>query len=68
MSSPSGPRLPIVERAYELASSGACSSVIEIERILTSEAYASVHQHLKSTALRSSLRALIKANIMDKKP
>lgn len=51
-------RLSIVERAFELARSGACRSIEEIARRLKQEQYESVDTHLGGTSLRKELRQL----------
>ncbi len=47
-----------VERAFELASSGACCSVEEIRDQLTREDYSSVQAHLSGPLIKSQLKSL----------
>jgi chaperonin GroEL (HSP60 family) len=51
-------RLSILERAYELARTGACRSVEEIAKRLKQEQYESVETHLGGSSLRKELRQL----------
>jgi hypothetical protein len=53
--------LSTVERAYELARSGDCSTVDDIRRVLTAERYPSVQAHLAGPSIRRALLALCKA-------
>lgn len=62
MSSLSGHQVSTVERAYQLARSGAFSTVDEIRRALTEERYASVQEHLAGPSIRRALLALCKAS------
>lgn len=48
-----------VERAYELAKSGSCRTVQDVERQLQKEQYNNVHSHLQSTVLKKQLKALM---------
>jgi len=48
------------ERAFNLARSGTCASIADIERKLKDELYE--HYHMEGRSLRSSLRALIQAS------
>jgi hypothetical protein len=47
-----------VERAFQLARSGACASVQDIRRKLKSEGYDQVEAHLAGPALGKQLRRL----------
>lgn len=49
----------IVERAYELARSGSCRSVQELEGRLKAEKFDSVLSHLNSPSLRKELRQMM---------
>ncbi len=49
----------VIERAYELASSGRCKSLIEVEYALTRENFEMVHFHLRSPRLRKDLAKLM---------
>lgn len=49
---------PIIQRAYELAESGRCKDVREIERHLKSEGYRGFYADLAGPALRKALRDL----------
>jgi len=51
-------RLSIIERAFELARTGACRTVEEIARRLKQENYESVDTHLGATSLRKELRQI----------
>ncbi|HEX8644132.1 MAG TPA: hypothetical protein VF702_09495 [Allosphingosinicella sp.] len=58
-SRPGAPRrLSILERAFELARTGACRSVEEIAKRLKQEQYESVETHLGGSSLRKELRQL----------
>jgi len=57
-SSGSPRRLSILERAYELARTGACRSVEEIAKRLKQEQYESVETHLGGSSLRKELRQI----------
>jgi uncharacterized protein YehS (DUF1456 family) len=50
-----------VERAYELARTGAYANVKDIERQLNKENHEGVHAHLSGDTLKKQLKALIKA-------
>jgi hypothetical protein len=50
----------IIERAFELASSGRFSSLHLIERALAKEGYEGAHLHLRGRGLRSELNLSIK--------
>lgn len=50
-----------VERAFELAASGACRTIDDIRRRLGTEGYPSVDAHLAGSAIRRQLKALIEA-------
>ena len=49
----------IIERAYELARSGSCRSVQEVEAKLKAEKFESVLSHLNSPSLRRDLRQIM---------
>lgn len=51
-----------VERAFELARSGQCKSLREIEQRLRAVGYEAVAQHLQGAAIKSQLRNLYKAS------
>jgi uncharacterized tellurite resistance protein B-like protein len=51
-------RLSILERAYELAGSGACRSVEELAKRLKQEQYEAVDTHLGGSSLRKELRRI----------
>jgi len=53
---PPGPPKPLVERAFELARSGAFTRVETIERALYEEGYARGSAHWNSGTLRRQLR------------
>lgn len=48
--------LRVIERAFQLARSGAFSGVKELERALKKEGFDAVATHLHSTGLRKQLR------------
>jgi hypothetical protein len=48
-----------IERAYELAGSGSCKTIKDIERQLQKEQRESIHAHLQSTVLKKQLKALM---------
>jgi hypothetical protein len=49
----------VSERAYELASSGRCKSLTEVEYALTRENFEMVHFHMRSPSLRKDLAKLM---------
>ena len=51
----------IIERAYELARSGACANTVEIERTLSREHFMNVAAHMASPTLRRELTKLCRA-------
>jgi chaperonin GroEL (HSP60 family) len=51
-------RLSILERAFDLARSGACRSVEEIAKKLKQEQYEAVDTHLGGSSLRKELRKI----------
>jgi hypothetical protein len=51
-----------IERAFELARSGACKTILEIRSQLKRERYGSVDSHLEGPVLRRQLTALMKAS------
>ena len=56
------PRISIVERAYQLASSGACATVGEVKSRLKAEGYANVDGYLTGPAIYGALRKLCAAS------
>lgn len=50
-------RTGTVERAFELARSGRCATIGEIEKALAAEQYEDASAHLGGPLLRSQLRA-----------
>jgi hypothetical protein len=48
-----------IERAYELARSGTCQNVKDIERQLQKEQHDGVYSHLQSGVLKKQLKAMI---------
>lgn len=50
------PRVALIERAFQLARSGACGSLTEIARALRTEGYRNVPAHLEGKAIRDELR------------
>jgi len=57
----SGPRLPIIERAYQIADSGAVASTRDLRRLLVKEGYphSQVTGELTGLAIRRSLTTRI---------
>lgn len=55
-------RLPIIERAYELARSGEYATVSEIKQQLDAEGYANIQGHLYGSTIVSALRRLCEAS------
>jgi chitinase len=55
-----------VERAFELARSGECRNVAEIERQLKAEGFDGVAQHLQGAAIKKQLRELCQASARDR--
>jgi len=51
-----------IERAFELARSGECKDILDLERRLKRDGYASVSQHLGAPSLRKQLSTMIKQN------
>lgn len=49
-----------VERAFELAKSGACHNVSDIRRQLKLEGYSSYEEHLAGVSIKKQLLALMK--------
>jgi hypothetical protein len=58
------PQTSIIERAYELAASGAYATVGEVKSQLKAEGYASVDGHFAGAALYGALRKLCAASRM----
>lgn len=54
-------RMTIIERAYDLARSGPCRSVSDIEQTLKRERFSSVEAHLQGKAIKKSLNLLLSA-------
>ena len=50
-----------VERAFQLARTGACHSVIEIRQRLNAEGYDGVHGHLTGSTIQRQLRKALSA-------
>jgi hypothetical protein len=51
----------IIERAFELAREGRCTSVEDIRRTLSAEHYGQVDAHMSGFQIRSQLKNLIRA-------
>jgi hypothetical protein len=61
-------RLSTVERALELARSGACRTVEDIRRVLKAERCDSVDQHLGGGTLGKQIRAVLaERKLLDKR-
>ena len=52
-------RMTIIERAFDLASSGTCESIRDISAALKRESFSSVDAHLQGSQIKSRLNALI---------
>ena len=52
----------IIGRAYQLAKSGDCHDIKDVERRLRAEHFDAVLQHLNSPTLRRELMALVRAS------
>ena len=50
-----------IKRAFDLARSGACSNMSELEQQLKREGYTSVLDHLKGPSIRRQLQELFQA-------
>ena len=50
-----------IERAFQLARTGACHSVVEIRHRLHSEGYEGVHGHLNGSTIQRQLREALAA-------
>lgn len=53
--------LSTVERAFQLARTGTCHSVVEIRRRLHVEGYDGVHGHLNGSTIQRQLREALAA-------
>ena len=51
-------RPTIIERAFQLARSGDCPDMLQLEATLKREGYSSVHEHLSGGSLRRQLKPL----------
>jgi hypothetical protein len=54
--------LSLIERAFELADSGSCENIADLEKKLTRENYDAVLQHLTAPTLRKALASRIRAS------
>lgn len=54
-------RMTIIERAFDLASSGPCANVRDISATLKRECFSSVDAHLQGREIKSRLNALLLA-------
>ncbi len=55
-------RPPLLERAYDLARSGACKTVKDIKARLKAEDYEHVNSHLDGLRVRNALRDLCRSH------
>ena len=55
------PSIGTLERAFQLARTGACHSVVEIRHRLHAEGYEGVHGHLNGSTIQRQLRAALSA-------
>ena len=53
--------LNVIERGYQLAKSGQCVDIREIQSQLNQEGYESVSAHLPGSSIKRELHALMKA-------
>ena len=51
--------VPIIERAFALASSGRCLTMQDLGKALRDEGYANVDAHLRGSSIRKQLLQLI---------
>jgi hypothetical protein len=56
-----------IERAFQLARSGACHSVADIRTQLTAEGYDGVHGHLNGARIQRQLREALAARGVEAK-
>ena len=61
-------RPTLIERAYEIASSGSCDRISDIQKRLNREGYEGGQQQLQGPALLASLRRLIAGARVGKAP
>ncbi len=54
------PQIGTVERAFELAKSGACHNVGDIRQRLKQEGFSSYEEHLAGVSIKKQLLALMK--------
>ncbi|RVT93366.1 hypothetical protein [Sphingomonas crocodyli] len=57
----------IIERAYQLAQSGDCVSMVEIERALSREGFANVLAHMSGPSLRKDLTRMCREAAAERK-
>ena len=55
------PSIGTIERAFQLARTGACHSVVEIRHRLHTEGYEGVHGHLNGSTIQRQLREALAA-------
>lgn len=53
----------VIERAFELAGTGAFQTILAVSGQLSREGYDEVHQHLMGRVIRSELRARMRVAI-----
>ena len=53
-------KLPLLERAFELAKSGEVQTISEIKARLSAEGYSDIHQQISGAALTGQLKRLCK--------
>ncbi|RYF00085.1 MAG: hypothetical protein EOO77_34570 [Oxalobacteraceae bacterium] len=56
-----GSSISTVERAFQLARTGACHSEVEIRQRLNAEGYDGVHGHLNGSTIQRQLRDVLAA-------
>jgi len=53
--------MSIIERAFEIARSGDCRDMLDLEVRLKREGFEQVHGHISGPSVRKQLRALLEA-------
>lgn len=56
-------RMPIIERAFELAGSGKCHNLTELKESLRVEGYEFIGPHLDGRTIRIALRDQLRASV-----
>ena len=61
-------QIPIIERAYQLARSGTCPTVVELRAHLREEGYTQVDDFIAGRTLLSDLKRLCEASVASQEP